>query len=163
MFGFSRILGSIILSLLSSLMLFLQRVEAQEIIPAGHDALKGFFIDGLLFSALFIVTAVFAGMVLVYCMFGRRWNRRLILHDYSDKPKDEIIYYQMLSDIVAQMRLRIGDDAFKIAQNIPDLEIDTKTGRIVRIKKDPAKIIALLISRYEKLSGNRISFGLRNP
>ena len=59
------------------------------------------------------------------------------------------------------MRLRIGNNALEIASNIPDLEIDDRNGLVVDIKKDPAKIIALLIFRYEKLFGRKISFGLR--
>ena len=95
------------------------------------------------------------------------WMRRgrsipLVGHDYSHKPPQDIIYYEMLSNIIGQMRLHSGDEALLMVKNIPDLEINAATGEILNIKQDPAKIIALLIARYEKLSGRRLSFGLRS-
>ena len=48
-----------------------------------------------------------------------------------------------------------------MAKDIPDLEINDKNGKILNIKKEPAKIVALLVGRYEKFSGKEFSFGLR--
>jgi hypothetical protein len=92
-----------------------------------------------------------------------RWNssRRIIFYDYSNKPKDQVIYYEILSDIISQMRLRIGNKALEIAKTIPELKINDKNGLVLNIKDDPAKIVALLVSKYEKLSGRRVSFALR--
>lgn len=50
-----------------------------------------------------------------------------------------------------------------IAKSIDNLVIDENNGRVLTIKKSPAKIIALLILKYEKLLGQRISFMLREP
>lgn len=109
---------------------------------------------GLLFGAIFIV-------FLITFLFNR--NRKVygVGHfDYSHKPKNEIIYYEILSDVISQMRLRVGDKAIQMARDIPELEINEKNGMILNIKKNPAKITALLISRYENLIGNPISFDL---
>ena len=120
----------------------------------------GFFVSDLIFYAIvFFMTAVIIS-VLTY-FFTRRTAQRMVLHDYSDKPRAERIYYEILSDIIGQMRLRIGDDALEITENIPNVEIDHDNGRVIRIGDDPAKIVALLIHRYETLLGTRISFGLR--
>lgn len=62
-----------------------------------------------------------------------------------------------------QMRSRVGDKAIDIAQDIDDLVIDESNGRVQSIKKSPAKIIALLILKYEKLLGQRVSFMFRKP
>jgi len=61
------------------------------------------------------------------------------------------------------MRQRVGDKAIDIAKSIEDLEIDENSGKVVRIKKSPAKIIALLILKYEKLLGEKVSFALPRP
>jgi hypothetical protein len=113
---------------------------------------------------LFSVIALLAVAILVACIYffsSFLQKRRVQLFDYSDKPKDQIIYYQILSNIIAEMRMRVGDDALQIAADIPDLQINDKTGYIINIKKEPAKIIALLISRYEKMTGQKISFALK--
>lgn len=62
-----------------------------------------------------------------------------------------------------QMRYRAGDKAIDITKDIDDLVVDEASGRVLAIKKSPAKIIALLILKYEKLLGQRVSFMLRKP
>lgn len=62
-----------------------------------------------------------------------------------------------------QMRYRVGEKAMDIVKDIDDLVIDELSGRVLNIKKSPAKIIALLILKYEKLLGQRVSFMLRKP
>lgn len=123
--------------------------------------LGGFFQSDLIFYAVIFIFTLSTIIILIYLFNGWNKKRAFDSHDYSDKPKEQMIYYEILSDIISQMRLRIGDDAIEIAKNTPDLEINEKNGLIISIKKDPAKIIALLIFNYEKLYGQRISFGLR--
>lgn len=62
-----------------------------------------------------------------------------------------------------QMRYRVGDKAMDIAKDIDDLVIDESNGRVLNIKKSPAKIIALLILKYEKILGEKISFAFPRP
>ncbi len=123
-----------------------------------EEKIGGFFKSDLIFYAIFIVLIILAAIFITYLFTKRKRGYNIINYDYNDKPKNEIIYYEMLSDIITQMRLHIGDDALEIANNIEDLEINNKNGLIINIKKDPAKIVALLISRYEKLLGQPISF-----
>ncbi len=121
----------------------------------------GFFANDLILYSAIAFLLIFAGLVFVYFFTGYGQRHKVMLYDYSDKPKSQIIYYQILGNIISEMRLRIGDDAIDIAKDIPNLHINEKNGYIIDIKDAPAKIIALLISRYEKISGQRLSFSLR--
>lgn len=86
---------------------------------------------------------------------------RFPLIDYSDIPRDKRIFYEILSDTIIQMRERVGDDALSIAADIDGLEIDKNGGRVLAITESPSKIIATLVSEYEKLLGKKVSFLLR--
>ncbi len=88
---------------------------------------------------------------------------RLTPHEYPDIPKEERIFYEIVSDIIMQMRQRVGDKALDIAKSIDDLAVDENNGRVLGIKKSPAKIIALLILKYEKMLGEKISFVFPRP
>jgi len=118
--------------------------------------LKIYLIFFLITTIAVIIVAVFA----VYILTRRKRSHNIVYYDYSDKPKDQIVYYEILSDIVFQMRLRIGDKAIQVAKDTPGLEINEKTGQIINIKQDPAKIISLLIAHYEELTGQPLSFGV---
>lgn len=126
-----------------------------------EEEILGVFKSHLILYFIILFIFVVCIIFVTYLFVGRKKSTAIIFHDYSNKPKTEIIYYEILSDIISQMRLRAGDDALEIAKNIPDLEINEKNGNIINIKNNPAKIIALLISRYEELLGQRVSFGLR--
>ena len=99
------------------------------------------------------------GLIYKLGLIGKKPRARL--HDYSDKPKDQIIYYEMLSDTIVQMRLRVGDKAIDIATHINGLTIDEKTGRVLSFSDDPAKIVATLVSEYGKKLGEKVSFAIR--
>lgn len=115
-----------------------------------------------LIKLLIIVGLIFLILLFILYLFIRRIKKsHIVSFDYSDKPKDQLIFYEILANVINQMRLRIGDNALSIASNIPDLEINHKTGKIINIKKEPSKIIALLIYRFEKYSGQKISFSLQ--
>ncbi|MDP3779304.1 MAG: hypothetical protein Q8R30_04655 [bacterium] len=88
---------------------------------------------------------------------------RFVPHEYLEMPKEERIFYEIISDIILQMRQRVGDKALDIAKSIDDLVIDENNGKIIKIKKSPAKIIALLILKYEKLLEQKVSFVIRRP
>ena len=122
----------------------------------------GFFVSDLIFYSVVmaLMIAIVTG-ILLYLVTRQRMGQRMVLHDYAGIPKAQRIYYEIVSDIIAQMRLRIGDDALEIAQHIPALEINDENGRVLHIAEDPAKIVALLIRRYQTFLGQPISFGLR--
>jgi len=127
-----------------------------------EEKFGGLFKNELISYLILVFVIIFVIIFSIYLYI--KWDKkyRTIFHDYSDKPKEQVIYYEILSDIISQMRLRIGDDAFKIAKNIPDLEVNDINGRVIDIKGEPAKIVALLVDRYEKVSGGRVNFSLRH-
>lgn len=119
--------------------------------------------DLMLYSVflLLVLAVVILIAVLVTYTLGRyKRGRAPVFFDYNNKPKDQVIYYEILSNVITQMRLKIGDEALKVAKAIPDLDIDEKTGMIINIKQDPSKIVASLIARFEELTGQRLSFGV---
>jgi hypothetical protein len=98
------------------------------------------------------------GLILV----RRRRNVRLVPLDYSYIPSDKRIFYEILSDTITQMRQHAGDKALVIASNIEGLEIEKITGRVLAINGSPSKIIATLVSEYERVLGKKSSFHFRN-
>lgn len=94
-------------------------------------------------------------------LFRHSRKVRYALLSYSSVPSDKRIYFEILSDTIMQMRTRVGDDALKIAENIEGLKINKETGRVLSFAEHPSKIIATLVSEYEKLLGQRVSFSFR--
>lgn len=91
----------------------------------------------------------------------RRRAMRFTPFDYSDIPHDKRTFFEILSDTIVGMRERVGDDALVIASNIDGLKIDKETGRVLALTEHPSKIIATLVSEYEKLLGKKVSFSFR--
>ncbi|MBP6913387.1 MAG: hypothetical protein KBC00_02130 [Candidatus Levybacteria bacterium] len=50
------------------------------------------------------------------------------------------------------MRQKVGERALDIAPHVDGLTIDKKTGRVLKLTRNPSKIIAELVSEYEKKS-----------
>jgi len=94
-------------------------------------------------------------------LIKRRRAMRFTPFDYSSVPHDQRTFYEILSDTIMQMRGRVGDDALKIAADISGLKIDAETGRVLALTQSPSKIIATLVSEYEKLLGKKVSFSFR--
>ncbi|TSC95252.1 MAG: hypothetical protein CEN87_264 [Parcubacteria group bacterium Licking1014_1] len=115
-----------------------------------------FFLYGGI-SFLLTILAFVLGWVLV-----KRRKGRFVPFDYSAIPRDKRTFYEILSDTIMQMRQRVGDDALLIASQINGLKIDKETGRVLSITESPAKIIAVLVSEYEKKLGKKVSFSFRN-
>ena len=95
-------------------------------------------------------------------LFVRFRSRRAPIHEYAGTPKNERIYYEMVSDTITQMRLRLGDAALDVARSVEGLSIDPETGRVLALKGDPAAIIAALVKRYEARSGAHVNFAARD-
>lgn len=99
--------------------------------------------------------------ILGYSFLKLRRRVRFTPIDYSDIPYDKRTFYEISSDMIMEMRARVGDDAILIADAIEGLKIDKKTGQIISLTDDPAKIISALVSEYEKLLGKKVSFSFR--
>lgn len=115
-----------------------------------------FFGGGSLLLSLLMI-------VIGYNLVKRRTSSRSDPIDYGHIPHDDRVFYELISDTVLEMRQKVGDRALKIASRIEGLEIDTNTGRIVRLKNSPSKIIAELVAGYEKTLGKKVSFSFREP
>jgi len=123
----------------------------------------GIFMGQLIVYAIIALTV---GIIFVFVsrMFMQKARvGRFDPHQYLDIPTADRLYYEIISDIIMQMRYRIGDQALEIATGIEGLSVDKENGKVLRIKKEPSKIIALLVSNYEKLLKQRISFAFENP
>jgi len=112
----------------------------------------GLFISDLVQYALItVIVAVLALVVTRFVVKERR--KRFAPHKYSNVEKGERIYYELISDMIMQMRYREGDKAIELAQGIEGLKIDEDTGRVLEINKDPTEIITLLMIQYKKNFG----------
>jgi hypothetical protein len=60
------------------------------------------------------------------------------------------------------MRAQVGESALDIAKQIDGLVIDEKTGRVLKLTAKPSKVVAELVSGYEKALGKKVSFSFRN-
>lgn len=116
--------------------------------------------DFILYGSIAIIISILL-VLLGRLLIKRQRAMRFIPFDYSNIPHSKRTFYEILSDTIMQMRGRVGDDALIIASNINGLKIDIKTGRILTLTDKPAKIIATLVSEYEKRLGKKVSFSFR--
>lgn len=143
-------------------------VYKDQVVPATaqfqftvEKKIAGIFISQFIVYSVITLLVGTGFSVVSRMIIKKRRTGRLIPHDYSKVEKDERIFYEIISDTIGQMRFRAGDDALEIAQNIPGLKIDGETGKVLDIERNPAKIIALLVLRYETLLGRKVSFAPR--
>ncbi len=114
----------------------------------------------ILYGGILFLVSILAGIISQVWVRRRRLTRLAPL-DYLAIPREERPFYEILSDMIMQMRQRVGDDALSIAVNIEGLKIDKDTGRVISLTKPLAKIIATLVSEYEKTLGKKVSFSFR--
>lgn len=117
--------------------------------------------DFFLYGGVTLLVCIIA-LALGWVLVRSRRKGRFVPYDYSAITRDKRTFYEILSDTIMQMRQRVGDDALFIASQIDGLKIDKETGRVISITESPAKIIAVLVSEYEKKLGKKVSFSFRN-
>ena len=123
--------------------------------------IAGFFQSDFIYYLGFTLFISILTLIFGHTLMKHYRKNRLSPIDYSDIPHDLRIFYEILSDTIMEMRERVGDDAISIATKIDGLKIDKDTGRVLELSSSPAKIIATLVSEYEKLLGKKVSFSLR--
>ncbi len=124
----------------------------------------GFFASDLLYYGLWIVLALAMAVGVTYWFTRSKKNPRTVaLHNYSNHPREEMIYYEIINDIVFEMRMHIGDKAIILAQEVEGLKINPKNAYIQQLEGSPAKIVSSLIVKYEQYLGRPINFSLRKP
>ena len=122
-----------------------------------------------LFQSVFIIyggaTLLMGALMVIvgYNLVKRRSTSRFSPIDYSNIPGGERVFYELISDTMLGMRQKVGDRALDIASGIPGLDINKNTGRITKMTRSPSKVIAELVSGYEKTLGAKVSFSFREP
>ena len=140
--------------------------EGQEVPAASkfeftvERKIAGIFVSQLILYGTVTILVGIAFAVLSRLIIKRR-ACRLNPHEYSDVPKEERLFYEIISDIIMQMRYRAGDRAMEIANSIEGLVISKENGRVLKINKDPAEIVALLILQYQNSFGKKMVFSPR--
>ena len=115
--------------------------------------------DLFLYGGLTLLISILA-LSLGYALVRHRKSRFAPI-DYSNISRDKRTFFEILSDTIVQMRQRVGDDALTIASQIDGLKIDKESGRVLALTESPAKVIATLVSEYEKRLGKKVSFSFR--
>ncbi len=114
--------------------------------------------DFLRYGIIALVAALFVlGLVWI---FDRRLPRISADQDYSNVSKKEQVYYEIISDVIQQMRVHEGDRAVDMATKITGLTVDNNTGRVNHIQGDPALVVASLVASYEKNFAKKVNFSL---
>jgi hypothetical protein len=115
----------------------------------------------LLYWIIFFVVLV--GLATLLFIAKKRYHQvsRSSPIDYADVPTNMRTFYEILSDTIMDMRQRVGDQAILIANSVDGLKIDTETGRVLSLDRNPSKIIAELVSKYEVELGKKVSFSFR--
>lgn len=115
----------------------------------------GLFLGSFIFHALITV-----GVGILFGFGGRYLVHRIRIsrikpYTYMDVNQEDRVYYELISDAIMQMRFHEGDEALALARDIPELHIDEE-GRVLKVEKNPAKIMALLLLLYERNFGHTI-------
>ena len=123
--------------------------------------IAGIFVSQfILYGAVTILVGI-AFAVLGRLIIKRRVSRGALL-EYPQVPKQDRLFYEIISDTISQMRSRKGDQAIQIAQRIDGLVINEENGRVLKINKDPAEIVALLVLQYERTFGGKMGLSPRD-
>jgi hypothetical protein len=119
-------------------------------------------IFGIFESDAIIGGIILCAVALVFCLAGilfRRYRKAslFVRHEYAHVPKEARIYYEILSDIIQQMRYHDGDAAVDIAAKVPGLTLDSANGKVLAITRDPSEVTAAVIAQYQKTFGKKLN------
>lgn len=122
--------------------------------------IAGIFISQLIFYGIiaFLIGIVFA---VVSRLIMKRRMSRSAPHQYPEIPKPNRIFYEIVSDMIMQMRYYLGEKAVEMAGSIDGLIVDKENGRVLKINKDPSEIVALLLLQYQKRLGGKMGISPR--
>jgi len=111
------------------------------------------------FIVYVIIGIVLAVILILAGRFIRRRRRsRFEAHDYSKIKKEERVFYELIGDMIMQMRYQKGRRAIELAQKIEGLVVEEESGKVLDINKDPAEIVTLLMIYYKKEFGKKADF-----
>lgn len=121
----------------------------------------GVFKSSFILYASLTAILCFCLTIIVYNLVKRSRRHRYSPIDYSNIPRAQRVFYELVSDTVMNMRQQVGTKALDIAASVEGLTIDAETGRVMRLIGSPSKIVADLVSGYEKTLGKKVSFAFR--
>ena len=101
------------------------------------------------------------GFAIVSRLIMKHRASRISPHQYLEIPKPDRIFYEIVSDMIAQMRYYAGEKAIEVAGDIGGLTIDKESGKVLKIDKDPSEIAALLLFQYGKHIGKKMKISPR--
>lgn len=116
--------------------------------------IAGIFVSQLIIYGIITILIGIAFAVVSRLIIKRRASR-FTPHQYPEVPKQDRVFYEIISDIIMQMRYHVGDWALELTGNIDGLVVERGSGRVLKINKDPAEIVALLILQYQKHIGKK--------
>lgn len=111
--------------------------------------------DLALFSAL--AAALFGAAILGFALLQRRRYHSMIPRDFSHIPERDRVYYEIVSDVLQQMRFAIGAKVVRIASKVEGIELDGKGG-VARLTREPASVVADLVTTYERATAKKLGF-----
>ncbi len=126
-----------------------------------ENKLFGLFQSDLILLGFIALLASIFLVTIGYILFKKYRTSRYKFIEYSNVPSDIRVFYELVSDTILQMRMKVGDKALDIASHVDGLEVDQQTGKVLRITKSPSRVIASLVSAYEKLLNQKVSFSFR--
>jgi hypothetical protein len=89
-------------------------------------------------------------------MFERYHHRRDAAHDYTEVPQAIRVYYEIVADIIREMRLHEGDAALQVAAEVKGLHVND-AGVVTSIEGSPGVVVSALVSAYEEKFKKRIN------
>jgi len=115
----------------------------------------------LLYGGITLLISIL--MVFIGYWIVKNRTTRFTPIDYSNIPKHERVFYELISDTILGMRQKVGDRALDVVSQVEGITLDENTGRVVKLTRTPSKIIAELVAGYEKILGEKVSFSFREP
>lgn len=125
-----------------------------------ENKFAGFFVSQLLSTVNILL--LFVVILVLFNKFFVLKSRKVIPYDYTSIPESERVYYEMISDMIIQIHDSIGDKAYKMANAIPGLSVDSESGKIMRIAKDPSEVMSVLFIKYQTVFKKKLNIKARS-
>ena len=125
-----------------------------------EDKVLGFFASDFNQGLIFFLAGALIVLLAALLNERRLHHRTYPTFRYPQIPAEQRMYYEMLSDIIQQVRQQEGDRALELVADIPGLTIETATGRVLSITGKPSAIIAAVVAGYEKKFDDTINLSL---
>ncbi len=110
----------------------------------------GMFLYELIPLFLIAVSTLIILLVL-FLIYIRSVKKTFVKFDYSHIPKEKRPYFEILSKVISALRSHVGNKAIKCVNEIEGVKVSDE-GKVLKIEKDPAEVLAILISKYQEIA-----------